>query len=407
MAVFFYQATDRKGKVIQGDVEADDFKTAVLKVRRLNYFPIKVAPDQARPRVSANALANLDWFKGVSQKELMNFTQQLATLVAAGLTLDKSLAITVNLTEKEATRQTFADIQKRVHSGTTFAESLALHPKVFSKLYISMVRAGEVGGVLDTVLFRLAGFLESARDMKSKITSALIYPTILLVAGLAALIFLMTVVMPKFLVIFEGAGNALPMVTRIFMGVIGFVNQYIWILLGIALVTVIGTTYYLKTEAGRLAWDRLLLRMPIIGDLIRKIEVSRFSRTMATLLKSGVPVLQSLQIVQTIITNRIIAQAMKKLREGLRGGQGFAKPLQSIGMFPPLAIHMIVVGEETGAIEDMLNQVADTFDKEVDIALKRVLNLIPIIIIIILGLGIGFMVVGVLVGMLSISSIIF
>jgi general secretion pathway protein F len=191
------------------------------------------------------------------------------------------------------------------------------------------------------------------------------------------------------------------------MGVIGFVNQYIWVLLGIALVAVAGTTYYLKTEAGRMAWDRLLLKIPIIGDLIRKIEVSRFSRTMATLLKSGVPVLQSLQIVQTIITNRIIAQAMRKLREGLRGGQGFAKPLQKIGMFPPLAIHMIVVGEETGDIEDMLNQVADTFDQEVDIALKRVLNLIPIIIIIILGLGIGFMVVGVLVGMLSISSIIF
>jgi general secretion pathway protein F len=409
MTTYFYQATDTSGEIIEGDIEAPDYGVAVQKVRSLNYFPIKVSPEKPdtsflkKWKVPTSEAFS---FSKVSSYELMNFTQQLTTLISSKLTLDKSLSITTQLTEKEKTREMLQDIQKRVHAGSSFADALATYPDVFSKMYINMVRAGEMGGVLEVVLTRLADFLENAEETKSKIVNAMIYPAILIVAGAGAVIFLLTFVVPKLSGVFEGSGEAIPFITRILLNTSYFMSQYWWFL-GIGLtLAVLASWSFLKSDFGRNLWDRLVLKLPIFGDLIRKIEMSRFSRTMATLLNSGVPVLQALNNVQSVINNRVIAAAMEPLQEGLKSGQGLSRPLQKAKVFPPLAVHMIVVGEETGELENMLVKVSNTYDKEVDNAIQRALQLLGPILVLSIGGSIILIVASILIGMMEVTNII-
>jgi general secretion pathway protein F len=409
MATYFYQATDTTGEIIEGDIEASDYRVAVQKVRSLNYFPIKVSPE--KPDTSffkrwKAPTALLFSFSKVSSFELMNFTQQLSTLISSKLTLDKSLTITHQLTDKEKTRKMFQDIQKRVHAGSNFADSLAAYPDIFSKMYVNMVRAGEMGGVLDVVLKRLADFLENAEGTKSKIVNAMIYPAILIVAGVSAVIFLLTFVVPKLSGVFEGNGTAIPFITRVLLDTSHVMSQYWWSI-GIGLIlSVLLFWAFLKSDFGKNLWDRLVLKLPIFGDLVRKIEMSRFSRTMATLLNSGVPVLQALNIVQSVINNRVIIAAMAPLQEGLKSGQGISRPLQKANAFPPLAVHMIVVGEETGELESMLNKVANTYDKEVNNAIERALNLLGPILVLSIGGSIIMIVASILIGMMEVTNVI-
>jgi general secretion pathway protein F len=409
MATYFYQATDTAGEIIEGDIEASDYRVAVQKVRSLNYFPIKVTQEKLdtaflKKWKVPTSLAFL--YSKISSYELSNFTRQLATLVSAKLTLDKSLTITTRLTVKEKTRETFQDIQKRVHAGSSFADALAAYPDVFSNMYVNIVRAGELGGVLDIVLTRLADFLESTEEIKNKILSALIYPAILIVAGVGAIVFLMTFVVPKLSGVFEGSGKAIPFITRVLLNTSTIMSQYWWSL-GMGLIlAVLAFWLFLKSDFGRNLWDRLVLKIPVFGDLVRKIEMSRFSRTMATLLNSGVPVLQALNIVQSVINNRIIASAMVPLQEGLKSGQGISQPLQKENIFPPLAVHMIVVGEETGELESMLVKVADIYDKEVDNAIQRMLKIFEPVLVLSIGGSIIFIVASILMGMMEVTNII-
>ena len=408
MTTYFYQATDIEGEIIEGDVEAPDYAVALEKVRSLNYYPIRVSPDKPTSffknwQIPASIAFS---FSKITSYELMNFTQQLATLVSSKLTLDQSLTITTRLTEKENTRETFQDIQKRVHSGSSFADALAAYPDVFSNMYINMVRAGELGGVLDIVLKRLADFLEKNEETKGKIVNAMIYPAILLFFGVGAIIFLMTFVVPKLSRLFEDKGDAIPFITRVLLDTSHLLNQYWWAMGAGLIGAVLFLWLFLKSDFGRGLWDQLILKLPIFGDLVRKIEMSRFSRTMATLLNSGVPVLQGLQTVRSVINNRVVASAMESLQEGLKSGQGISRPLQRTNVFPPLAVHMIVVGEETGELENMLIKVADTYDKEVNNAIQRALKLIGPILVISIGGSIILIVASILIGMLEVTDII-
>ena len=409
MTTYFYQATDTSGEIIEGDIEAPDYGVAVQKVRNLNYFPIKVSPEKPGASFLKKWKAPTSEafsFSRVSSYELMNFTQQLTTLISSKLTLDKSLSITTQLTEKEKTREMLQDIQKRVHAGSNFADALATYPDVFSKMYVNMVRAGEMGGVLEVVLTRLSDFLENAEETKSKIVNAMIYPAILIMVGVSAIVFLITFVVPKLSGVFEGSGEAIPFITRILLNTSHFMSQYWWSL-GIGLIlAVLASWSFLKSDFGRNLWDRLVLRLPIFGDLVRKIEMSRFSRTMATLLNSGVPVLQALNNVQSVINNRVIAAAMEPLQEGLKSGQGLSRPLQKAKVFPPLAVHMIVVGEETGELESMLVKVSNTYDKEVDNAIQRALKLLGPILVLSIGGSIILIVASILIGMMEVTNII-
>ncbi len=410
MTVYFYKATDPSGKCVEGDVEAPDYQRAVKAIQRLNYFPIQVSEGKtgkSRLPLDFKLPTNVEWFNGISNKELMTLTHQLATLVDSGLTLDQSLSSLVKLADKDKTRAVLSDVQKRVHSGTTFADALKEHPRVFSKLYINMVRAGETGGTLSTSLTRLADYLEKLEELKNNIRSAMVYPAILFLVGGGAVAVLLTVVIPQFSKLFEEMGQALPLPTKIMLGISGMAADYWWALLLALIAGAVGLSLFLKNEQGRLLWDGMVLKLPLFGTLIRKIEVSRFSLTLATLLKSGVPVLPALEIVRSILGNRLIVGAMAHLRKGLKGGKGLSGPLQETGVFPPMAIHMITVGETSGTLDAMLEKVAKTYDREVEQAVKQILSLLePFMILLMAGI-IGFIVISMLMAIFSINEVSF
>jgi general secretion pathway protein F len=408
MTVFVYKATDQNGQFVEGNLEAPNYHVAVKKIQKLNYFPIKVTEGKSGNGFSlANMLSWPDFFGQISQKELLTFTQQLSTLVGAGITLDDSLSSLAKLAEKDNLKEILADIQKRVHSGSSFAEALAEHPKTFSKLYVNMIRAGEEGGVLTESLNRLGRFMEKAEDLKNNIRAAMAYPIVLALVGGSAVIILFTVVIPRFSTLFEDMGEALPLPTKIMLGMSALVSNYWWLLLILFILMTAGFISYKNTEQGKYRWDFLVLKLPLFGTLVQKIEVSRFSLTLSTLLKSGVPVLHALGIVKTILSNRIIINAMSSLQEGLKSGKGFSGPLQKSNIFPPMAVHMITVGETSGTLDDMLTKVSETYDKEVELSIKQLISLLEPMMILLMALIIGFIVISMLLAIFSINDISF
>lgn len=408
MTVYSYKATDKSGKFVEGDLDAPDYRAAVQQIRQLNYFPVKVAEGKSTSKLSLNLKLSLPTFGSkIPTKDLMTLTQQLSTLVDSGLTLDEGLSTLVKLAETEQIRSVLSDIRKRVHAGSAFADALEDHPDVFSKLYINMVRAGEAGGIVGEALSRLAMFLEKSVELKSNIRSAMVYPAILSLVGGSAVIILITFVVPQFSKLFEDMGAALPLPTQIMLGISALFTDYWHVLIFSVLAGIGAFTFYIKTNRGRLQWDGLLLKLPLFGPLIRKIEVSRFSLTMATLLKSGVPILQAMGIVESILINRVISDAIKNLKQALKKGKGLSGPLQETGAFPPMAVHMITVGETSGALDDMLTKVSQTYDKEVEQSIKQVISLIEPMMILFMALVIGFIVVSMLLAIFSANDIAF
>ena len=408
MMVYSYKATDKSGKFVEGDVTAPDYNAAVQQIRQLNYFPVKVAEAKSSARISAGLKLSLpNWGSKVSTKDLMTLTQQLSTLVDSGLTLDEGLSTLVKLAETEEIRSILADIRKQVHAGSSFADALEKHPDVFSNLYVNMIRAGEAGGIVSEALDRLAIFLEKSVELKANIQSAMVYPAILGLVGGSAVIILITFVVPQLSQLFEDMGAALPLPTQIMLGLSSLIINY-WPLLILGTLGSVGAfTFYIKTDKGRYWWDGLLLKLPLFGSLIQKVEVSRFSLTMATLLKSGVPILQAMKIVQSILINRVISDAIGNINQSLKRGKGLSGPLEEAGVFPPMAVHMITVGETSGALDEMLTKVSQTYDKEVAQAIKQVISLIEPFMILFMALIIGFIVVSMLLAIFSANDIAF
>ena len=408
MTVYSYKATDKSGKFIEGDIDVPNYQAAIEHIRQLNYFPVKVAEGKSASKLTADLKLSLPSFgSSVSTKDLMTITQQLATLVDSGLTLDDGLSTLVKLAETEKIRFILSDIRKRVHAGTSFADALAEHPDVFSNLYINMVRAGEAGGMVGEALSRLEIFLEKSVTLKSNIRSAMIYPAILFMVGASAVVILITFVVPQFAKLFEDMGAALPLPTQILMGASSLIINYWPALFLVLLAGAVAFKFYTRTDKGRLWWDGVLLKLPLVGPLIRKIEVSRFSLTMATLLKSGVPVLQAMGIVQSILINRVISDAVGKLRQALKRGKGLSGPLQEAGIFPPMAVQMITVGEASGSLDNMLTRVSHTYDKEVEQAIKQLISMIEPIMILFIALVIGFIVISMLLAIIGANDIVF
>ncbi|MBI4378679.1 MAG: type II secretion system inner membrane protein GspF [Nitrospinae bacterium] len=404
MSVFIYQATDRTGKLVEGTIEAKDEGLVINRLHGLQLLPIKVEKEGESKGFQLSAFS-FQLFTGASRKDLMLFTQQLATLCNSGLPLDKSLSILVELTEKKRFKSILDNIQKNVHSGSTFADALSKHPGVFSKLYVSMVKAGEEGGVLEAILLRLASFLESSEQLRDSIRSALIYPTLLTLIGGGAVAILLTFVIPKFAKIFSDIGQTMPLSTQILLTISSFMTNYWWlIILGFMFIGIF-IRGYLNTETGKFKWDSLKLKMPLIGTLQRKVEVSRFARTLGTLIRSGVPILQSLFITKDTLTNVVVSNAMEGIHKRIKEGGGISDPLMESGVFPPMAIHMIKVGEETGKLEDMLIKVADTFDNEVQSSVKSLISLLEPMMILFMGLIVGFIVISMLMAIFSINDI--
>jgi len=334
------------------------------------------------------------------------FTQQLATLVEAGLPLDRTLSILGDLSVSPRLRQIVQDVAQSVRGGSTLADALGRHhPRPFSRLYINTVRAGEKGGVLEVALRRLADHLEATRELRDALVSAAIYPALLLSVGVAAVIFLMTFVLPRFAVIFADLGQALPLPTRILLGTSQVLVAYWWVFVVVALGAVFLWQFVSRSEGARLAVDRRLLDLPLIGDLLRRIEVGRFARTLGTLLHSGVPLLSALGVAREVSANRVLAQALSQVQEGVKRGDGLARPMAESGAFPALAVHMVRVGEETGRIEEMLGRVASSYEVEIRVAVRRRIALLEPVIILALGLIVLGIVISILLAILSINEL--
>lgn len=406
MGMFYYTAVDGSAQIVQGSLEAQDEKAVIGWLRESGYYPIRIERREAALAPSFQSrLGRLA--RRPSRRDVLTFTQQLAVLLEAGLEVDRSLAIVSELTENRRLQQIIRQVLADVQGGLSLADSLTKHPKVFSRLYVNMVKAGEAGGVLELVLGRLAAFMESTKALRDEILSALLYPSLVMAVGGGAVFVLLDFVIPRFARLFAEAGQLLPLSTRILLGISALTAGYWWVFLGLLILGGLGVRGYIQTEEGKAMWDHLKLRLPVLGRLIRELEVARFARTLGTLLQSGVPILTALSIVAETIGNVAIARALPRLKEGVKRGEGIAGPLKACGVFPPMAVHMAKVGEETGRLEEMLLKVADVYDGRVKTSLKRLLSLLEPLLILSLGLIVGFIVLSMLLAIFSISEVPF
>jgi general secretion pathway protein F len=405
VAVFAYRAADQRGQTVDGVMEAPDVRAVVEHLQRDAYFPIKIAVQDQPRRWLGLAWSEMGG-RRVAGRDLVSLAHQLATLLEAGLPLDRALAIQAELAPTARLRSIMADVLRTVRGGSSLADALAKHhPRPFSRLYINMVRAGEKGGVLETTLRRLAEFLAESQEFRDALVSALIYPALLIGVGSVAVVFLMTFVIPRFAAIFEDLGATIPWPTLVLLEVSGGLQRYWWVLAGLALALLLATRMILATPRGRLAADRLLLQLPIAGEVIRKTEVARFTRILGTLLRSGIGMLPALTVVKEMLANQVLAGAVDQLADGVRRGAGLARPMTDSGAFPPLAVHMVRVGEETGRLEEMLLRVAGELESDTRKLVKRLIALAEPCIILVMGVVVGFIVIAMLMAILSVTDI--
>lgn len=397
MAIFSYRATTIDGTVVEGAIEATDEKSALERLRNTGVIPLKIfLPDEGiKKRFSLRS----------SKGDLLTFTTELSALLGAGLPLDRSLNILSDISENKEMKNIVQSILKSIREGSSFSDALQKHPKVFPQIYINMVRAGEAGGVLDVVLDKLNEFLESSKELKDHVTSVMIYPTILVITSGISIIILLTYVLPKFSVIFDELGGSIPLPTQIVLAVSNVLKSYWWIILSGIIGGWAVFKQYTKSDVGRYKWDAFKLKL--MGDIVRKLETARFCRTLGTLLKSGVPLLHALNNARDVISNQVIASSIDIVSEGVKQGKGISVPLSNTNVFPPLALSMIKVGEETGQLDSMLLKVAVTYEKSLNTAIKRFVSLLEPVMIVVMGLIIGFIVFSMLIAIFSITELQF
>ena len=396
MPTFVYEARDATGQLRKDTIEAANLRAATqrLQEQRMTVIQIKAKAAGGGAEGLAGLLSRM---KKVDEQALTVFSRQFATMINAGLAMVRCLDILSEQTEDKKLKETLIQVRRDVEGGSTLSNSLAKHPQVFSMLYISMVKAGEMGGVLDEVLERLAGFMEKDFALKKKVKSALTYPVVILLMASGIVFFLVTYILPTFVSLFEGMSLALPLPTQILIAITkGARNPAVvipaMILLGLGLFAF---NQYIKTPAGRKQYDMMRLNIPVFGMLNRKVSISRFCRTLGTLLSSGVPIMQALEIVGRASGNEIIAMTVTKVRESIREGESIASPLGASGMFPPMVTQMVAVGEETGNLDAMLSKIADFYDTEVEYMLASLTSMLEPIMIVGMGGIVGFIVISV------------
>lgn len=401
MATFHYKVAAPNGETAEGELEAPDEASAVAQLQAAGHIPIRVVP--AGGMRGSWTLGR----KGLSGRDLQVFTQELATLLRAGLPLDRSLQILIDLADHPRTERITTRILEHVRGGGSLSDALEAQTGAFSRFYINMVRAGEAGGALQEVLARLAEYLERARALRESVVSALVYPAILLTVSVLSVLVLMIFVVPQFTQLFEDAGEALPLLTQLVVGTAEWLAAYWWTL---PLTAILVVGYFRRQFAhpvSRRRWDQRILRLPLVGDLVRKLEAARFSRTLGTLLGNGVPLLTALSIVRETLSNQVMVEGVGVAIEGLRGGQGMSGPLAKTELLPKLGMQMIQVGEETGQLEAMLVQVADLYDREVRTAVQRMLALLEPLMIVTLGAIIALIIISILIAIVSVNELAF
>ena len=395
MAKFAYEAKSGPKDIVRGSLVADNRTAAIQKISHMGYFLLSLEEEETGAKDSRRSYGAY-FFNRIKLKDITDFTRQLSDLLEAGITIAKALDILQNQTENKRLKNIIIDIHDYCVTGNTFSSALSRHPDVFSNLYISMVRSGETGGMLENILKRLSDFNEKQLDVQTKVRTALAYPILMTVVGIGTVTVLITFVIPKMVVMFGDFGQALPLPTLILLGISTAIRKYWFILLGVLAAIVMAIIRIYKTPEGRFAIDRFKLNFPLVGQLIKKIEIARLSMTLATLLENGVPILDSLDIVLETIGNAVIGEDIKKAYTAVREGASLARGLGSSKIIPPAAINMIAVGEEGGRVEKSLLKIANGYDRESDEAIKIMMSLLEPALILTLGAIVGFIVISML-----------
>lgn len=397
---FLYKAVSAQGKFSEGRLEAADKRSAVSQLEAMGLIPVTVdLPLQGRKTILPQI-----HIRGISRRDILFFTEQLATLIHAGLPLDRALTITAETAQKPAFRTVIESVLKQIKGGKSLAEAFASHPKEFSRLYVNMIRAGEAGGVLDPILARLVEFEQSADEMRGYLISSLIYPCLLASVGIGSIAILLYFVIPKFGGIFADAGAAIPAGILGLMWFSDVTRAYWWVILAALAAIILTTRGWMRSPSGSRQWDAVRLRLPLLGPTLVKIEVSRFARTLGTLTASAVPLIGAVRIVQQVVRNQIVAEAISKIADGAKRGEGVARPMRETGVFPDLAVHLVEVGEETGRIDAMLLQVADAYDKDVRTSVKALTSVFEPVVILVMGVIIGTVILSMLMAIFSIND---
>ena len=419
MPSFAYTALDARGQEVRDTMDAASEQDAIQALRQSGYYPTSVmpagkakaakAPKAAKtPGAKKDGNISIPFLerKTVKPKTLMIFTRQLATLIDSGLPLLRGLTVLAKQEPDPVMRKTVGKLGDTVTGGSTFSDALSQHPRVFNKLYVNMVKAGELGGVMELVLVRLADFQEKAQKLKNKVVSAMFYPIIVLVIAVAIMAFLLVYIVPKFEQIFADMleGRPLPGLTQFVIGTSTFVKEQFLLIICVVVGAFVLYGAVVRMPKGRAIIDRLKLKMPLFGDLIRKSAISRFSRTLGTLVTSGVPILQALNITRDTAGNVGISEAIQKVHDSVKEGESIVAPLEKSGVFPPMVISMIDVGEETGQLPEMLLKVADVYDDEVDNTVAGLTSLLEPIMIVLLAVVVGTIVIALFLPLISIIS---
>ena len=404
MPEYLYKAATLTGQTVEGSMDGKDEGAILQGLHQLGYIPIRItSAHEKTPSFRFPSLLR----KRVGIRSLLTFTEELSTLVSAGLPIDRSLEILGTLTENGTLREAVKDILKRIEGGNSLAEALGYYPRIFPKLYINMVRAGESGGFLETTLSRLTQYLQSMKGIRDHLVSVMLYPLILTIVSAFSVTVLVVFVIPRFQKIFADMGQTLPIPTQMVLLFSQLVKGYWWAGLGTIALIYYGFRLYKKDGERKWKWDQYKLRWFAVGDLIKKVEVARFARTLGTLLQSGVSILPALNLVKEISQNEAISRSITHVHDRLKEGKGISKSLEETDVFPPLAVHMIGVGEETGKLDEMLVKVAETYDENVQTAVKRLVSLLEPMIILLMGGIVFFMIMSIMLAILSINEIPF
>ncbi len=418
--LFHYKAVTPDGKLSQGTLTAESENAAALCLQRQNLVVLRVAAGRddglsdaktrqspSRPRTGSMSKAlSVPFFSGkTGSRDLIMFAENLSVLLKAGIPLSRSLGVLAELMEKRRFREVVGDVSHRIREGSALWQALQHHAAVFPPVFVNMVRAGESAGVLDVVLARLAEYQSGIQELKEYLVSSMIYPSILGLTAAVSIVVMLTLVVPKFAAIFADIGIELPVATRIMLGVGDFLQNYWLVLLGFVAAVIVCFRIVVRTPRGRLAWDRFKLTTPVLGSLFHKIEVARFSRTLGTLLGSGLSMLGAVSIVKGVISNKVLRNALDQVYDDLKEGRMLSAALAQRGVFPPLAVHMLGVGEETGALDTMLNKVGEMYDKDLKRSIKSFTSLFEPMVILVMGLVIGVMVVSMLLAIFSINEV--
>ncbi len=399
MAIFTYTGRTRGGQTITGEMEAANREAVVARLRSQQIMATAV---RGKPK----DIVIPGFGSGVADKEIVIFTRQFATMIDAGLPLVQCLEILASQQENRIFKKVLVEVRQSVEGGSTFAAALKQHPKVFTSLYANMVEAGEAGGILDTILNRLAQYMEKAMALKKKVKSAMIYPSTIVTVAMIVVVFLLVFVIPTFKSMFEGFGAALPLPTVIILEASRLVRTYFLYGLAVVIAGIVGLRFWYRTPAGKITVDGLLLKAPVFGILIRKVAVAKFTRTLGTLISSGVAILDGLDITARTAGNKIVEQAVLRTRSSIAEGKTIAEPLKASGVFPPMVVQMIAVGEQTGALDAMLGKIADFYDEEVDTAVANLTSLLEPMLMVFLGVVIGGVVIAMYMPIFKLVSVV-